>query len=116
MTHTFKPYADDQNLCVAELPCGDTCNLDVTQHASISMRIRVENTYSDGHQSTLEYDINGGSVAYALLDGIDTIWDLLWEYTGDGHDTNGDLGYCHEITIIACDWQPLVGQREEWLG
>ena len=26
MTHTFKPYADNPELCVAELPCGDTCN------------------------------------------------------------------------------------------
>lgn len=31
--HTFKPYADHPDLCVAELPCGDTCNQTREYHA-----------------------------------------------------------------------------------
>lgn len=31
--HSFKPYADDPTICVAELPCGDTCNQSIEYHA-----------------------------------------------------------------------------------
>lgn len=31
--HTFRPYADSPDLCVAELPAnGDTCNRDISEH------------------------------------------------------------------------------------
>lgn len=30
--HTFKPYTDNADLCVAELPCGDTCNQATEYH------------------------------------------------------------------------------------
>ena len=42
LTHTFKPYADNPELCVAELPCGDTCNGDRAMHAHDELRAVIK--------------------------------------------------------------------------
>lgn len=78
------------------------------------MKIRVENTYSDGHESTIEYKLPSGDVDYALLDGIDGLDDLLYRYTGDGHGLNSDLGCFYTITILESDRPELVGYTREW--
>lgn len=82
------------------------------------IKIRVENGYSDGHESEAEYTVPHDVVAYALLDGIDQLWDELWLYTGDGHGADEpDLGWWHQITITeAPDWPELVGQSYESSG
>lgn len=81
------------------------------------MRIQVDNTYSDGHESRLFYDIDDREVP----EEPEEMWDHLWNYTGDGHgigrDQNGaELGYCHEIKILDAVNPYVIGLTREWSG
>jgi len=79
------------------------------------MKIKVENFYSDGHQSIIEYVIDDNIVDQALDDeGLDQLDELLYTFTGDGHGTGLDLGYFGEVTIIESIWPELVGYIKEW--
>lgn len=90
------------------------------------MKIKVENAYSDGHESVIEYEVPTVDVDAALLGreagdashpgGTDELWDLLWTYTGDGHGEDSDLGWSYEVTIIEADDPALVGLSRENSG
>ena len=80
------------------------------------MKIKVQNAYSDGHESTFEYEVCDKAVDYALLDGIDQLWDLLFQYTGDGHGEDADLGWFYSIDIIEAARSELVGVHWENSG
>lgn len=60
------------------------------------MKIKVENTYEDGYESTVEYEIDDATVP----SDDDELQELFWEYTGDGHGIGHDLGMISEITIL----------------
>lgn len=82
-------------------------------------KIRVENGYSDGHESTIEYDVNvtASPATTDLTDeSLEAMWDLLWEYTGDGHGIGNDLGWSHTITILDASDPRLVGLSYENSG
>jgi len=93
------------------------------------VKIRVENGYTDGHESTLEYDIPDADVpAYILLGDLpaderkyrhrdgEEMWDYLWEWTGDGHGEDPDLGWSYKITILEAADPKLVGLSHENSG
>lgn len=85
---------------------------------TIHLTIRVENAYEDGHESTQDHAVTLSTSAATTIDDLDAMWDLLWEYTGDGHGADDpDLGWCHTITITASpDWPELVGMSYENCG
>jgi len=78
------------------------------------MIIKVQNDYSDGHSSEHIHDVDDRSVDYALLDGIDGLVDLLWEFTGDGHGDSSDVTAVYEVTVLESERPELVGFNWEW--
>ena len=76
------------------------------------MKIQVDNAYSDGHESRLFYDIEDSEVPEDRED----MWEHLWQFGGDGHGTDPDLGWCYEITILEASNPELVGLSEENCG
>ncbi|CAN3132141.1 hypothetical protein ACNUDN_29935 [Mycobacterium sp. smrl_JER01] len=78
----------------------------------IGLVVKVECAYSDGHESVTVQDVEVASCG-----DLDQLWEDLSEYTGDGHDAAGKLGYCHTITVVACPAiAEIVGQSNEWVG
>ena len=76
------------------------------------MKICVESAYSDGHESTLEYDIPDVDVPAP----VDEMWDYLWDWTGDGHGQDSDLGWFYKITILEAANPELAGLSRENCG
>jgi hypothetical protein len=78
----------------------------------MTVTIRMENTYEDGHESTSEHVLDNPEDPENLEDWWE---DYVWELTGDGHGAdNPKLGSLHEATIIKADDESLVGQSMEW--
>lgn len=83
------------------------------------MKIKIENNYADGHESTAiqETQAANGWPAEPPLDHLEEWFeDEGFSYTGDGHtDENGrsvDAGY--KITIVEAENPALVGRSYEW--
>lgn len=78
-----------------------------------AITVKVENYYSDGHESTHEAVV----LAPANL-GPDDVeqWfeDDVYPHTGDGHGVGKDLGSCYVATILATDNPVLLGLTYEW--
>lgn len=77
----------------------------------MSVTVKMENYYEDGHESTHEYvipvDPEGDLEEWFL--------DVVWEYTGDGHGiANPKLGCGYVATVIKADDPSLVGETFEW--
>ncbi|OMC37690.1 hypothetical protein A5742_08630 [Mycolicibacterium fortuitum] len=80
--------------------------------ASLTLTIRVENAYSDGHTSK-----RVETVEVEPFEDLEQLWEQLEEFTGDGHGIGNDLGYCFEITIVDAPGRcELVGEFNEWVG
>lgn len=89
------------------------------------MKIRIENSYTDGHESEsvveifeepsldmLDADYDGPED----WDGADWWQGVVYEYTGDGHGAAvPGLGSCYIATIVEADNAALVGKSNEWL-
>jgi hypothetical protein len=79
------------------------------------MKIKVENAYSDGHESTIEYVIDDAVVDNAIDDeDMDFFDELLYTYTGDGHGIDKDLDCYCTVTVTESIWPELVGYIREW--
>ncbi|UBV22313.1 hypothetical protein H8Z59_03620 [Mycolicibacterium fortuitum] len=79
---------------------------------SLTLTIRVENAYSDGHTSK-----RVETVEVERFEDLEQLWEQLEEFTGDGHGIGNDLGYCFEITIVDAPGRcELVGECNEWVG
>lgn len=76
------------------------------------LKVKLENAYSDGHESeTTEW------VEIPPFADAEEMWEHLQDFTGDGHDTAGDLGYCHTVTVLESPGRAdLVGLSNEWAG
>lgn len=82
----------------------------------LAMRIRCDNTYSDGRVSQQFHDVEVDFVYAGSTDDDDLegLWDALYEYTGDGSGVDDKHAY-YEATIVACDTVPaLVGLTHDW--
>jgi transcription initiation factor TFIIIB Brf1 subunit/transcription initiation factor TFIIB len=106
--------------------------------------IRVENSYTDGHESEVELVVPapGATCPECFEDAInddhehvctkcgfgqgeddalEDFWETCFQHTGDGHYTRvyeatGErLGSCYTVTIIKADDETLVGLSNEWL-
>lgn len=90
--------------------------------------IKVENTYTDGHESEKEVLVD--APASAKPEDVETWWeDVAFNETGDGHyvevyEATGErLGTFYEVTIVevpehlnaAMKGETLVGQSREWV-
>lgn len=85
---------------------------DIEAAASLKMTIKVENVYSDGHESE-----QVETVEVEPFEDLEELWEQLEEFTGDGHGIGNDLGYCFEVTIVDAPGRPeLVGKCNEWVG
>ena len=80
---------------------------------TIDLVIRVENAYSDGHESDQAYTVE---VARSLDN--EQLWDELYEYTGDGHGrAHPNLGTCHTVTVLESSQRPdLAGLANEYIS
>lgn len=78
------------------------------------MRVRIENTYEDGHESTRVVLISPPA-APEDSDDVEDWWDTeVFDQTGDGHGAeHPKLGSFHEATVISGP-DPLVGKTYEW--
>ena len=78
----------------------------------MTLTLKVENTYSDGHSSN-----SVETVAVEPVADVEKLWEQLEEFTGDGHGVGLDLGYCYTITILEAPGRAdLVGLTNEWVG
>lgn len=78
----------------------------------MTLTIKVENAYSDGHESSVVE-----TVVVQPFNDIEELWEQLHERTGDGHGIDGDFGYCHTVTILAAaEYPDLIGACNEWVG
>lgn len=80
------------------------------------MKIKVENAYSDGHESTLEYDVDDAKVQEYVThpdfeDVDEALEELLFEFTGDGHGIDSDLGSYYEVTVLDGEF---AGKTFDW--
>lgn len=75
----------------------------------MSTTVKIENAYSDGHESERE-------VKLATPTGdLEEWWQTtVYNETGDGHGADNDLGSCYVATVIASDDPTLIGQSQEW--
>lgn len=85
----------------------------------INVRIKVENAYADGHESEQIHTVDDRAVSYALLDGLDALDDLLYEYTGDGYgigrgENGTTLDAYYTVTVLESPRSELVGYVREW--
>ena len=83
------------------------------------MRIRVENTYENGHTSVHYHDIDEATeLPHQALGGdphaLDYLWDTLWEYTGDG--TGENMYAIYEVEILDSTNPAWIGLTYEWNG
>jgi len=77
----------------------------------MTVTVKIENTYSDGHSSTSEHELDNPEDTNDLEDWWE---DYVWELTGDGHGADRDVSSLYEATIIRADDEELVGQTREW--
>lgn len=85
----------------------------------MKVTVKIENAYSDGHESKHEVVLDApddlgafGEMFYPRLE--QWFQDVVWPETGDGHGANNDLGSCFTATILAADSPLLLGRGYEW--
>lgn len=75
----------------------------------MSVRVRIENAYEDGHESSREVELEPPE------GDIEAWWeDVVFPETGDGHAIGNDMGSFYTATVIAADDPQLVGLVNEW--
>lgn len=80
------------------------------------MRLKIENNYSDGHESTKEVEV-------AQPNEITDDWweDVVYDHTGDGHyvevyEATGErLGSCYTATVVQASNVTFLGLTHEWV-
>ncbi|UQX13395.1 hypothetical protein [Candidatus Mycobacterium methanotrophicum] len=78
----------------------------------MTLTIKVENAYSDGHESE-----QVETVQVEPSEDLEELWEQLEEFTGDGHGIDSDLGYCYVVTVLDSPDRPeMVGLSNEWVG
>jgi len=84
-----------------------------------TVTVKIQNYYSDGHESTHEAEVVFNNAVYSVFsdDDIDEWFqDVVFEHIGDGHGIGNDLGSCLVATVIKAETLPeLVGKNNEWI-
>lgn len=126
--HTFKPYADNPELCVEELPRnGDTCNQHISQHENGDTHMTT-NAGNAVYTLTAEIngpsfdpdkigngDYNGISTVHATLEGALAEFDAWLDSAGIDRDT-AHWGETRHATFVGNDVDPdlLGGDVLHW--
>lgn len=77
---------------------------------AVHLKIKVENTYSDGHESE-----QVEKVQVEPFEDLEALWEQLREYTGDGHGIGRDVDALYTVTVLEAPERPeLVGLSNEW--
>jgi hypothetical protein len=77
---------------------------------AVHLKIKVENTYSDGHESE-----QVEKVQVEPFEDLEHLWEQLREYTGDGHGIGRDVDALYTVTVLEAPERPeLVGLSNEW--
>ncbi|MDD4865658.1 MAG: hypothetical protein PHQ28_00520 [Mycobacterium sp.] len=79
----------------------------------MTMKIRVENTYSDGHESVELHDIPDYT---GDPDDTELFEEHLRPYTGDGHGIGRKVYALYTVTVLEASNPALVGRTEEYGG
>ncbi len=79
----------------------------------MTVMVRIENDYSDGHHSEFVVPVEDPDDDH-LKDLDEWASDVIFEHTGDGHGKDG-LGSCYTATIVASDNPLLIGEVFEWV-
>jgi hypothetical protein len=74
------------------------------------VRVKIENAYSDGHESTRQVDLP--APAGDLTDWFELV---VHPETGDGHGLDRELGSVYIATIIEAEDASLIGEVCEWM-
>lgn len=127
--HTFKPYADNPELCVEELPRnGDTCNQHISQHetgdtnmtqiagtAVYTLRAEINGPSFDPGELNLDGEYNGISTVHATLEGALAQFDEWLDSVGIDRDT-AHWGETRHDTFVGNDPDPdlLDGDVLHW--
>jgi hypothetical protein len=83
--------------------------------------VRIENYYSDGHESKHEVEVEFNNAVYSVFSDDDIeewFQDVVFDHTGDGHGdgSHGKLGSCYVATVLKAETYPeLVGKNTEWV-
>lgn len=78
----------------------------------MGMTIRVDNAYSDGHES--QQTITDVDEFTGDPTDEDALRDHLFEFTGDGHGDTHRVDGFHEVTILVAANEALVGRTVEF--
>jgi hypothetical protein len=80
----------------------------------VSVTVKIENTYEDGHRSTFDYEVEDPEGSSENL--MDDWWENeVFPLTGDKHGAkHPKLGANYEATVIRADDEKLVGLSREW--
>ena len=73
MTHTFKPYADAPDFCVAELPNGETCNAEREMHLAVELHAAIKEIRTLQSDCALWCETNEAICGYDDATWFDTI-------------------------------------------
>lgn len=80
--------------------------------APAPVTIKVQSAYGDGHESE-----RVETVKLSPFNELDELWEQLEQFTGDGHGSGSDVGYCYTVTVLSAPDHPeLVGLSNEWVG
>ena len=81
------------------------------------MKIKCTNTYAD-RESTQHHTIDETTLPPQVRepgdDGLEALWDYLYEYTGDGSGENENAWY--EVLILESDNPDWVHLMNDWCG
>lgn len=77
-----------------------------------TVTVRIENAYTDGHESEVDVELEAPEDPAELGEWWD---DVVFPHTGDGHGAEKPgLGSYHIARIDRADDESLVGQSMEW--
>jgi len=79
------------------------------------VEIRIENAYSDGHESVHIAKV-AEPASLSERDLEDWWQDVVFPKTGDGHGQHHSGGSYYQVTVIKADTTALIGQTHEWGG
>lgn len=74
--------------------------------------VRIENSYTDGHESKSIVTVREPNEGEDLDDWFQ---DAVFPHTGDGHGIDSGLGSCYTARVLASDDPALVGETNEWM-
>lgn len=82
----------------------------------MSLLIKIENDYSDGHSSENTVILNIPEPDIKDVNDDDSEWwdEHVFNHTGDGHGVQRGIESYYTATIVGADNKELIGASKEW--